>query len=350
MLERIRLLNFQKHRDLKIRFDPRVTTIVGTSDAGKSSVLRALRWVTRNKPSGDAFVRDGEGQCSVSLWLDDQRITRIKGKGVNEIRVGGKKNGLIPETPCQIGVFEAFGSELPEPVERLCNLGEVNFQQQHDSPFWFSLSAGQVSKELNTVVNLDVMDRTLANVASALRKARSVADVCSNRVREVEEKQKELEWVPEMVDAHDIMEVLERKSLEVKGKVDETRKILDEAEVLEKEACLEIPDLTELQRSREEKEELTEQVRKWKNVLNDVEVAEEEVLTEIPDLVELQRCRDIYVESSNKAKVWKDLLFEVEYQQEGVEDLRDGVRKIEEELKEEFGDVCPLCGSSMGGE
>lgn len=41
MIRRIVLRNFQNHRRLRIDLDPRVTTVVGPSDAGKSAVVRA---------------------------------------------------------------------------------------------------------------------------------------------------------------------------------------------------------------------------------------------------------------------------------------------------------------------
>jgi exonuclease SbcC len=233
MLERLRLQNFQAHSDFKLKFDERVTTVVGTSDVGKSSIVRALRWVTQNKPSGDAFVREGEDRCKVSLKLDEQWVTRIKGKGVNECNVAGQ-------------AFKAFRADVPEPVNRLCNVGDVNFQQQHDSPFWFSLTAGQVSKELNAVVDLDVIDKTLANVMKELRRARSVVNVCEGRIREAEEKEEELSWVPEMVKDWKKLERLEEAKSVACSNVERAEKTIADAETLEEQAKIEVPDLTEL--------------------------------------------------------------------------------------------------------
>jgi AAA15 family ATPase/GTPase len=40
-MKKLRIKNFQIHKDLEIEFGP-ITTIVGPSDIGKSAVLRAL--------------------------------------------------------------------------------------------------------------------------------------------------------------------------------------------------------------------------------------------------------------------------------------------------------------------
>lgn len=57
---KLRIQNFQAHKDTTIEFD-RITTIVGgPSDTGKSAVLRALKWVVKNEPKGTSFIRDGD--------------------------------------------------------------------------------------------------------------------------------------------------------------------------------------------------------------------------------------------------------------------------------------------------
>lgn len=56
---KLRIQNFQAHKDTTIEFD-RIATIVGPSDIGKSAVLRALKWVAKNEPKGISFVRDGD--------------------------------------------------------------------------------------------------------------------------------------------------------------------------------------------------------------------------------------------------------------------------------------------------
>ena len=56
MLKRLRIKNFQKHGKVDISFDPHVTCIVGDSDAGKSSLLRALHWFLTNPMEPISFA------------------------------------------------------------------------------------------------------------------------------------------------------------------------------------------------------------------------------------------------------------------------------------------------------
>jgi len=57
MIKYLQIQNFQSHKDSLLEFDPGVNVIVGSSDSGKTAVIRALRWLVWNRPSGDAFRR-----------------------------------------------------------------------------------------------------------------------------------------------------------------------------------------------------------------------------------------------------------------------------------------------------
>lgn len=87
---KVRLYNFQSHEDTEIELDEHLNIIVGESNQGKTSVLRAIRWVAENKPSGKGMVRRDKDDkplkdCSVTLTLENGTII---------IRyISGKENG-----------------------------------------------------------------------------------------------------------------------------------------------------------------------------------------------------------------------------------------------------------------
>ncbi len=183
MLTKLVLKNFQCHKLLSIDLDPHVTVLVGESDKGKSSVLRALRWLCTNRPSGDAFIRHGAKAVRVRLLVDGHTLTRYKRPGRNVLYLDGSE-------------FAALGKGgMPDEAAQLLNVDEVNFQQQHSPAFWFHDSPGQVSKNLNAIVNLDLIDSTLGNLASELRKARTVVEVTEQRLTDSRSQRNKLTWV-----------------------------------------------------------------------------------------------------------------------------------------------------------
>ena len=78
----ISIHNFQSHADTELDLDPNFNVIIGESHQGKSAILRAIRWVAENKPSGKGVIRIGETEASVQLTLKNGTIIRrfISGK------------------------------------------------------------------------------------------------------------------------------------------------------------------------------------------------------------------------------------------------------------------------------
>jgi len=181
MLKSIELVNFQRHSNIVIDVDPKITTIVGPTDAGKSSLLRAFRWVMLNQPGGDTFIKHDERQAKAILNIDGHQITRSRGKDGNLYFLDG-------------GEFVAFGSTVPSKIADIVNVTEINFQKQHDSPFWFGDSAGEVSRQLNAVVDLEIIDKSLAKISAQTAHYRTEAAICKERFDKAKEKVSQLKW------------------------------------------------------------------------------------------------------------------------------------------------------------
>lgn len=174
MIESLTLSNFQAHQSLTIDLDPHCTVIVGASDKGKSAIIRALRWLCLNQPSGEAFIRDGSREAMVEAVVDGEHILRVRGKGQNEYRL------YQPDGP---KFFKALGNgNIPPEIASLLSVGPINFQAQHDSPFWFGETAGEVSRQLNQIINLGVIDDVLAKLDRRVREATVNLAVSEDRV------------------------------------------------------------------------------------------------------------------------------------------------------------------------
>lgn len=194
----LRVKNFQKHRDLTIEFDPQVTLITGKTDAGKSTIIRALALVCLGRWNG-CYLRHGAKRVEVTLSVGDSVVFRAKGSGTNIYELDKKR-------------FAAFANKVPEQIGKLTKISADNFQFQLDAHFWFGDTSGQVSKKLNEVVNLEVIDRTLSNVASELRSERARLQVCTERLRAAKEQVKETSGVPDCVAGFKRLVALGRKA------------------------------------------------------------------------------------------------------------------------------------------
>ncbi len=293
-LERLHLKDFQCHESLGIKFDPKVTCLIGPSDVGKSAVLRAIRWVAFNRPLGDACVREGTERSTVKLLVDGQTIRRRRGKGINSYELDKKKYG-------------AFGNSVPESIDNLLNLSDANVQGQHDPSFWFSLSPAEVARQLNQVVDLDVMDAVVARVASRVRLVGVERDVVTKRLREAQGELEELSYVPEVEKAVEKLEALEESC------------ITDESDLLA-----------------------------LSDMIAEIEKAEAGVV-EVPDIGGLEKLADGLESAEAECYSLRYSVSEIIDMRNGAVDSDVELTKAKEKMKKEVGDICPLCGNKIEG-
>ncbi len=159
MIEKIELVNFESHKKTNLDLVNGVNVIVGASDSGKSSCLRGINWVINNRPLGDDFRSYWGGKTSSSIVINSNKIERIRTDTENLYIVNGDY-----EHP-----FKAFGNDVPEEIKKLINFSDVNFQYQMDAPFLFSETSGEVAKYINQIINLEIIDNTLANIEKMKR-------------------------------------------------------------------------------------------------------------------------------------------------------------------------------------
>lgn len=123
-LRRLTLHNFQSHQDTTLDLSSGVNIIVGASDVGKTSVIRALRWLYYNQPRGTGFIRMGTSECWVEVETEDQVIIR---RYRNEAT---RKNGYLLVPPGQDPmIFEKLGTAVPEEVKQALGVEEMVIDQ-----------------------------------------------------------------------------------------------------------------------------------------------------------------------------------------------------------------------------
>lgn len=296
MIEKLVVRNQECHGKLVLQLDPHVTTIVGPTDSGKSAITRALRWVSLNKLRSN-FRKHGTDKSSVTLYVDGHKVTRTRGKKRNTYSLDGKR-------------FGAIGKEVPEAISSLLALSDLNFQRQIDPPFWFTESAGEVSRRLNQVVDLSLIDHTLAKLNAQERAARAEFKVSCERL---EKAKKELDDLLEVKLIDHDLRALEKADAVLSSVEDEMREL---------ESCLE--DLREDQAT----------VDKLSGVL-------EECGRAVRDLDKTSR-RLVKVEEELGAL--EDLDREAYELQEALVSLEVELHETRQEFGEEMGKACPLCG------
>ncbi len=183
MLESLTLKNFQIHSLFEMEFSPTVTSLTGPTDSGKSSIVRALQWICTNYPQGDEFIMEGSEMAIGTLRIDGHEVTRERGKQ-NLYKLDGE-------------IYKSFGADVPADISNLVNVGSINFQDQITMPFWFCLPPAQVGRELNQIVNLDLIDSVAQSISTELRRCKSHVEFTSERLEQARRERDEFTWVKE---------------------------------------------------------------------------------------------------------------------------------------------------------
>ncbi len=204
MIERLQIKNFMTQEKQDITFSPYVNVIIGSNYAGKSTILRAIKYVAKNKPSGDSVINWDADKTVIQITCNKRKIIRIRSKYINLYKlkkIGQKKSKK----------FKAFGNDVPIDIQKVLGLSDINFQGQHDAPFWFCKTAGEVSRQLNMIVNLDVIDSTLSKIQKNKNTTDTMIKVISSRLESVKEKRVELEYVKKINEDLENVESLDKQ-------------------------------------------------------------------------------------------------------------------------------------------
>lgn len=180
MISKIKLNWFQSHKRTEISLSKGVNIITGASDAGKSSIIRALIWAFYNRPLGDSVVNwntQERDKTKVSVLFEDGELLKERHKGKSKYKVGDVE-------------LEALKQEVPDEVEKLTNLSDCNIQTQHEPYFLLNESSGEVARKLNEIVGLDIIDTIFRNIDKRIRSTSS--DIQSVQT-EIENTEKHLD-------------------------------------------------------------------------------------------------------------------------------------------------------------
>lgn len=152
MITKVEIQNFQSHKHTVVDLVNGVNVIIGPSDAGKSSIFRAINWVVSNRPLGDSYRSEWGGDTKVVLHTSaGSIIERIRTDKRNSYIVNGNE-------------LKAFGSEPPTEIFEALQIDPYNVQSQMDTPFLMASSPGEAAQMLNKAASIDDIDRTIGGL------------------------------------------------------------------------------------------------------------------------------------------------------------------------------------------
>lgn len=174
MIDSIKLHDFQGYDNGCLVFDPGFNVIIGESDQGKSSIIKAVEWVRKNRPKGFSFIREGAEKTEVYINTNGIKIGRIRSrKDTGKYIVGGEE-------------FSSMGSDVPPMVTGVLGLDDINVQLQLDGHFLILDPPGKVAQYFNRVTKLDKLTDALKELKSRKLKNAKKTDKIDSEITEID--------------------------------------------------------------------------------------------------------------------------------------------------------------------
>lgn len=192
-IQEVTIEGFQSHTQSTFSLSPNLTVITGPSDAGKTAIIRALRWFAFNEPTGEAFlhtIRNPDGsikqaaeQAKVSVTFDDGTVitkTRRKGKTTythSAYPSPWEKAEVPPEIKETLGLMKQEYGDF-----ETC----LNFAFQLDAPFLLSETASVGAKVLGKLAGTEVVDLAISEVNKKTHQTRTEISYADKQIGEID--------------------------------------------------------------------------------------------------------------------------------------------------------------------
>lgn len=347
MIKSITLKNIQAHKNSKLEFDKGINAIIGSSNNGKSSIIRALNWNRYNRPLGidnlaSHWIVDDKGnlkeEMSVTIENDFGTVVRKRTKNENQYIVNDKELNVVK-------------SDVPVEVEQTLNLSETNIQNQQDSPFLLSETSGKVAEYFNRIVRLDIIDKVLTKAETTRRRTNQEIQVLENNIKENEKKLEDFSWLDTVEKLLDKIERVSVKNIQLK----QVEKDLSNKITVYKNQLCNQRDLTD---SKEILNTLEQEINKNNKLKESYSELESEIS-------KFKNCKN-YPSFKNESDLIKSLEKELNYK-EHLENEKNHLattianynyykKQIEEnkktiqDSKKSLPKICPLCGGVLNNK
>jgi chromosome segregation ATPase len=295
MIKKIKIASFQSHLLTELPLSKGINVIQGSSNSGKSSIIRAINWAVHNKPAGDSFIHHDTPAtkgATVTLELTDTTVSRHRSSKQNVYRKDDQEYAALKDVP-ELGL----------------NMSELNIQKQLDAPFMMTVSAGEVARSLNSLMDMEQIDQSIQNINRA----------ASQTQQTIKEDEARLE---EMLDG-----------LKQFKNLDEIRGFLEEAEAIHVQIGEMESERLDIVKIMEEITQIKAERDSMKDITPVFPLFDEFTANEAA-IEKLEKQRDILV----------DLLSALTREKENARCLEETAASLMKEFEKEMAAGCPLCG------
>ena len=303
MIKRLRIKDFESHKDSTINFSDGFNAIVAQSNTGKSSIIRALKLVAYNQFEKKA-VRLGAKFVEVEVETHRGKVLVRRGEGVNEWWIN------------KIGTPEVYlrspgVNSIPQAIEVLgfgpVKIGDVKVEahlmDQLEAHFLISAigsekaSGSTRAQVVDNISGLTGAESLIQDIALDLTRLNKAENDDNEKLADLNPI-----VVPELilVAEEDAIKALDKRLTDIEASQSSLEAITSLAvrysgvsnnlsEAIKRSEGLKLPDLTELAEVALKIKKANEAVVKYRNTTNELDIISKKILP-MPDLTDIEKC------------------------------------------------------------
>ena len=212
MWKALKIKNFQKHRKLIAPLHENLNVVTGSSDQGKSALIRSVLWCLGEYPWVKNYKTHKTKETFVKIETDEGFVKRIKTSSKNDYSTS-------------LGEFPKTGRKTPPEIKQIVPFTTLNYQGQHDGVFLLGETDGEVGRKLNSYVDFDIGSKLQNSVKSFIREKSDEIEDNNSRIKSIKEQ---LESLPDI----NLLRSIYRKIKVNRQEHEKTKKILGLANLI----------------------------------------------------------------------------------------------------------------------
>lgn len=198
MITTIHLQNFQAHRDTRLPMAKGLTILRGSTNAGKSAIIRAFRWILQDDGDWKTLLRKGETQMAVTLIFENGiSVTRTRSASINRYEVKGGNGEVLDQ-------YNDFGKGVPERVLQYMGFTKVvldgkalnlNLASQQEPWFLLGDSPPSVYRKLCALSHTEEIEQAATACGTEKARKHREAGELQEQIGTLKVAMSDLHWV-----------------------------------------------------------------------------------------------------------------------------------------------------------
>lgn len=345
MINKIILKNFQSHENSSLNLHDGMNVIVGPSDSGKTAIIRALKWLFFNKPSGDAYRRIDS----------DETVVTIEGKDEVARAKTNRENTYILNTV----ELRAFGTEVPEAIQKALQMSAVNLQEQMDSPFLLGDTSGSISQFFNRITKLDKIDTSLQYLQKEYRATKNELDFTNKQLIDIRSELTNYHFIEEVEAKLTIIEQKEKQYEDIGKRINLIRQTITQYKLTEQlinglsTKILPENEINKILGWYEKYRSVTQETLNLKGIFVNYKIKISE-LEKLEKIVVAENLVNKILELYDKARKFnrqdvliRNIINNIQANKSAAEKAEKALLILEEEFRRDFPEYCPLCNTKI---